>query len=104
MPPAYNYAEGPSFSVGGLYHLIADTPYRLNQVRIIPQLLPQMADVDVHSPCLPIEFITPDLVQKVVPRQHLSNIARHHFQQLEFLQCQLQLLPIAEGFVLLLCP
>ena len=37
-------------------HLIPDASDGLDQMLIIPQLLSQMADVDIHSPGLPIEF------------------------------------------------
>ena len=43
-------------------HLIPDASDGFDQVLVVSQLLSQMADVDIHSPGLPIEFIAPDTV------------------------------------------
>ena len=82
------------------FHLIPNASDSFNHVLIILQFLPDVPDVDVHSPRLPVKLIAPDAIEQVVPCEHLPRCGGEGFQQLKLLECQLQLLAVVVSFII----
>ena len=56
--------------------------------RIFLNLLSQFKDMIVHSTCRGIFLISPDLVQQIVPVNHLGLMDDKIFQDLHFQGCE----------------
>ena len=68
-------------------------------MRIVAQLLADMADMYVNRAGLAIELIPPDAVEQEIAGKHLAAGDNQQLEQLELLQGQRQLLTVAESFV-----
>lgn len=78
---------------------VSHSSHSLNE--LISQFFPKILDMGIHDPFIPEIVLTPDLIQKILPRIDPAGILKEQPQKIKFLLGKLHFFLIAEKTVFL---